>query len=292
VRFPARALAGLVILASSITLASAQGTPPSNSQVEIEYIRPQKREYLPIHDRLKNRKVLEQLQQFLSPLRLPQKLTIKIDQCGAPSRPYKSDGVATICYEIVEQIERAASGLNGEARSSAIAGAFIQATMYQVSVAVLDILDFPIWGRTGDAADRLSAFVMQNFGEDLAIRTVIATARFFEATRRTWTGSAFASADSPEEQRFYNYLCIAYGGSPISFRFLDTETGRLQREKTQRLRSDEAIRPAADRKFAMADGVGPARLVGRAGCDSPGNDLVDGADPECGAARSVVDQDQ
>jgi hypothetical protein len=220
VRFPARALAGLVILASSITLASAQGTPPSNSQVEIEYIRPQKREYQPIHDRLKNRKVLEQLQQFLSPLRLPQKLTIKIDQCGAPSRPYKSDGVATICYEIVEQIERAASGLNGEARSSAIAGAFIQATMYQVSVAVLDILDFPIWGRTGDAADRLSAFVMQNFGEDLAIRTVIATARFFEATRRTWTGSAFASADSPEEQRFYNYLCIAYGGSPISFRFL------------------------------------------------------------------------
>ena len=219
-RFPARALAGLVILASSVTFASAQGTPPSNSQVEIEYVRPQKREYLPIHDRLKNRKVLEQLQQFMSPLRLPQKLTIKIDQCGAPTRPYKSDGVATICYEIVEQIERAASGLSGEARSSAIAGAFIQATMYQVSVAILDILDFPIWGRTGDAADRLSAFVMQNFGEDLAIRTVTATARFFDATKRTWTGSAFASADSPEEQRFYNYLCIAYGGSPISFRFL------------------------------------------------------------------------
>jgi hypothetical protein len=203
-----------------VTFASAQGAPPSNSLVEIEYVRPQKREYLTIHDRLKNRKVLEQLQQFLSPLRLPQKLTIKIDQCGAPARPYKSDGVATICYEIVEQIERAASGLNGEARSSAIAGAFIQATMYQVAVAILDILDFPIWGRTGDAADRLSAFVMQNFGEDLAIRTIIATARFFEATRRTWTGSAFASADSPEEQRFYNYLCIAYGSSPISFRFL------------------------------------------------------------------------
>jgi hypothetical protein len=61
---------------------------------------------------------------------------------------------------------------------------------------------------------------MQNFGEDLAIRTVTATARFFDATKRTWTGSAFASADSPEEQRFYNYLCIAYGGSPYSFRFL------------------------------------------------------------------------
>jgi hypothetical protein len=210
-----------------VTLASAQGAPPSNSQVEIEYVRPQKREYLPIHDRLKSRQVLEQLRQFMSPLRLPQKLTIKIDQCGAPTRPYK-DGVATICYEMVEQIELAASRLKGEERSSAIAGAFIQATMYQVSVAILDILDFPVWGRTGDAADRLSAFVMQNFGEDLAIRTIIATARFFEATRRTWTGSAFASADSPEEQRFYNYLCIAYGASPISFRFLVTSDKNQQ----------------------------------------------------------------
>ncbi len=223
-RFSARILAGLVVFASSIafsiTSASAQVTPPSNAQVDIDYVRPQKREYLPIHDRLKNRKVLEQLQQFLSPLRLPKKLTVKIDQCGPSGRPYKSDGVATICYEIIEQIERAASGLTGEARASAIAGAFIQATMYQVAVAVLDILDFPVWGRTGDAADRLSAFVMQNFGEDLAIRTIAGTAKFFEATKRTWTGSAFASADSPEEQRFYNYLCIAYGGSPVSFRFL------------------------------------------------------------------------
>jgi hypothetical protein len=214
-------LVGLIALGLFVTGAFAQG-PPLNSQVEINYVRPQKREYQPIHDRLKNRQVLEQLQQFLAPLRLPKKLTIQIDQCGTPNRPYRSDGVATICYEIVEQIERAASGLTGEARASAITGAFIQATMYQVAVTILDILDFPIWGRTGDAADRLSAFVMQNFGEDLAIRTVTATARFFDATKRTWTGSAFASADSPEEQRFYNYLCIAYGSSPISFRFLVT----------------------------------------------------------------------
>ena len=177
--FPARTLAGLLVFASSVTFAFAQGTPPLNAQVEIDYVRPQKREFLPIHDRLKNCKVLEQLQQFLSPLRLPKKLTIKIDQCGADSRPFK-DGVATICYEIVEKIERAASGLKGDDRSSAIAGAFIQATMYQVSVAIFDILDFPIWGRAGDAADRLSAFVMQNFGEDLAVRTLIGTSKVLQ----------------------------------------------------------------------------------------------------------------
>ena len=226
-KFPAKFLLGLSVLGLSITgafaqapLLNSQAAPPLNSQVEIKYVPPQKREYLPIYNRLRERKVLEQLQQFLAPLRLPKKLTIQVDQCGAPTRPYKADGVATICYEVVEQIERAAASLKGEARQSAIAGAFIQATMFQVSQSILDIIDFPMWGRAGDGADRLAAFVMQNFGEDLAIRTVTATARFFETTRKTWTGSAFASPDSPEEQRFYNYLCIAYGASPVSFRFL------------------------------------------------------------------------
>ena len=246
--FSAKILLGLTVLGLSVTGASAQ-TPPLNSQVEIKYVPPQKREYQPIYNRLRERKVLEQLQQFLAPLRLPKKLTIQVDQCGTPSRPYKNDGVATICYEVIEQIERAASRVNSDSRQSVIAGAFIQATMYQVAQAILDILDFPIWGRSGDGADRLAAFVMQNFGEDLAIRTVTATAQFFEATKKTWTGSAFASADSPEEQRFYNYLCIAYGASPISFRFLVTsnqnEDPILPRSRARRCAGEyEQVRKA------------------------------------------------
>ena len=124
---------------------------------------------------------------------------------------------------MIEQIERIAADLNADQRASAVAGTFIQAAMYEIAQAILDLLQFPVWGRAGDAADRLSAFVMQHFGEDLAIRTVTATAVFFDATKKTWTGSAFADANSPEEQRFYNYLCIAYGGSPISFQFLVAE---------------------------------------------------------------------
>jgi len=209
----------LLLVCFSMAYASAQTVPP-NPQVAIAYQQPQKREYLAIYNRLKDRKVLEELKQFLAPLRLPKPLTIQVAQCGAQNRPYAGNGVATICYELLEQIERVAAGMKAESRSSVVAGAFIQAAMYNVSQAILDLLQFPVWGRSGDAADRLSAFVMQHFGEDLAIQTVTATAVFFDATKKTWTGSAFADADSPEEQRFYNYLCIAYGGSPISFRFL------------------------------------------------------------------------
>jgi Putative metallopeptidase len=223
VKFPVSAIALLLILLGpSPGKAVAQGTTaPENPQVEISYRPPQKREYQPMYNRLKERKVLEELRQFLAPLRLPKKLTVQIDQCGAQRRPYK-DGVATICYELIEQIERVATRLSADSRTSAVAGAFVQATMYEIAQAILDILDFPVWGRAGDAADRLSAFVMLSFDEELAIRTITATATFFDASKKTWTGSAFADVNSPEEQRFYNYLCIAYGGEPISFRFLVT----------------------------------------------------------------------
>ena len=213
----------LVFLNLPVVGAAAQDVATSqNPQVEIAYRPPQKREYQSMYNRLKDRRVLEELRQFLTPLRLPKKLTIQIDQCGAQRRPYKMDGVATICYELIEQIERVATGLSADSRRSAVAGAFVQATMYEIALAILDIIEFPVWGRAGDAADRLSAFVLLNFGEDLAIRTITATATFFDASKKTWTGSAFADVNSPEEQRFYNYLCIAYGGEPISFRFLVT----------------------------------------------------------------------
>jgi hypothetical protein len=200
---------------------AGQSAPPAaqSSQIEIAYVPPSNRNFQPIYERVKNRKVLEDLQQFLAPLRLPRKLTVKIEQCGAPSRPYRPQGPVTICYELIDQIEKVAAKGDPKLRQTMIAGAFIQVVVYEVAHAMFDILQIPVWGRAGDAADRLAALVMLQFGEDLALRTR-GTAAFFLASKKTWTGSAFADANSPEEQRYYNYLCIAFGGSHISFDFL------------------------------------------------------------------------
>jgi len=120
----------------------------------------------------------------------------------------------------VRQIEEIAQKADQKLRASVIAGTFIQVTLHEVAFALIDMLQFPVWGRMGDAADHLAAFVMVNFGEDLAIHTIRATAVFFDLSKKTWTGSAFADIASPEEQRFYNYLCVAFGSSPISFNFV------------------------------------------------------------------------
>jgi Putative metallopeptidase len=130
---------------------------------------------------------------------------VQVDECSAASRPYTPQGPVTICYELVDQIEKVAARLDADARPSIIVGAFIEATLHEVAHAVFDILQFPIWGRRGDAADRLAALVMLQFGEELAVRTITGTARFFAASEKTWTGSAFADVNSPEKQRFYNY---------------------------------------------------------------------------------------
>ena len=59
-------------IACSVPVAArAQSAAPElrNSQVETAYVEPKDPAFRPIYDRLKKRQVLEQLQQFLAPLR-------------------------------------------------------------------------------------------------------------------------------------------------------------------------------------------------------------------------------
>jgi hypothetical protein len=203
------------------TQADAQ-IPPGlqNPQIEVVYAVPSNPAFRPIYDRLKQRQVLEELRAFLAPLKLPRKLTLTVDQCGASARPYKPQGPVTICYELVAQINQIASKLDASLQPSVSSGAFILVALHELALGVLDQLQIPVWGRMEDAADRLAALVMLQFGEDLATRTLIGATALFTASGKTWTGSDFGNAVSPDQQRYYNYLCIAYGGAPITFKSL------------------------------------------------------------------------
>ena len=194
-----------------------------NSQVDVVYAEPKNPQFLPIRERLMRRQVLEQLRLFLSPLRLPRKLLVQIDQCGAERRPYQPGGPVTICYEYIARVEQIAprnQAPGGLPRETMIVGAFIQQVLHEVAVATFDILDIPVWGRETDAADKLAGFIMVQFGKDVALKIMIGAAWYFDASERTWNESDYASEQSPEAQRFFNYLCIAFGSDPASFKFL------------------------------------------------------------------------
>ncbi len=222
-RITSAAAVAFALIYPAFHAAPAAAQAPANLAdplVDIAYVQPANPAFRPIYDRLVKLQVLEELRQFLAPLRLPRKLTVRVEQCGAATRPFKPQGPAVVCYEMIDQIEKFAAKANENSREIVVVGTFVQAVFHEVAHAIFDILQAPVWGREEDAADRLAAFMMLQFGEAPARKTIGGTATFFALSNRTWTGSAFANVASPEAQRYFNFLCIAYGGAPKSFEYL------------------------------------------------------------------------
>ena len=154
----AQFLLALVYIAVNAPSARAQelASTATSAQVQISYETPSDARFRPIYEGLKHRQVLERLQRFLRPLRLPQVLTVKLTQCGAETKPYKSGGPVAICYELIERIIDVTTQNTKDANEQTLItdGTFVEAVLHEVAHAVFDLLQVPIWGREDDAADR------------------------------------------------------------------------------------------------------------------------------------------
>ena len=231
---------GLVVAAAAQQVNIAYGEAPASDATLVH-----------AHDVLVKSQALEELQTFLSPLRLPADLNLRADACGgALRRPYDSSTkTATICYEMIARIlavANAQTNASAQDRNQAIVGTIVEALFHETAYGLFDLLDVPVWGRIDDAADRLTAFVMTQFGEDNARTTILGTARFFDWSAHTWTGRDFASTESPEAQRFFNFLCIAYGADPIAFDGLKTNGTLPDYRVGQCAREFQQVRKAFD----------------------------------------------
>jgi len=261
-----------IVSAAAMTLAALWAAAPApamaqipsdlrNPQIKIAYLEPSDPAFRPIYERLKQRQVLEELQAFLSPLKLPRELEVRTAQCNAPSAPYKSGGPVTVCYEYIAAVERAAPatwvpiGRVAFVRQYAIAGAFIHALLHDVAIATFDILEVPVLGLEEHAADRVAGYIMLQFGREVAYKTLMGTAWFLAQTSYSGTGEfSGAHGHDLEAQRFYNILCVAYGGDPTFFAFLKNELrnreANCQGEYQQLVYSfNKAFMPHIDREL-------------------------------------------
>jgi hypothetical protein len=240
----ARILAVAVVL----TWWAADGARAQQSQLQIGYDPPTNAQLQPIYQRLKQRAVLEEMQAFLAPLHLPRPLTIKTAQCGATTLDRRPPNTAVVCYEMVAAIEKIVAQHTSDhnAAQSVIMGAFVQTALHETSRAIFEVLDVPIWGRERDAADRLAALIMTQFGEDVSSAAIFGTADLFMWSDKTWTGSDFSDTGSPAYQRFFNYVCIAYAAAPLQFGDL-VERGFLPKRRSDRCQGEyDQIRRAFD----------------------------------------------
>jgi hypothetical protein len=216
---------------SSGLLASAASAQDSEtlkafrekSMIKIEYKAPTEKQLEPIYQRLKTRQVLERLQAFLSPLRLPQPLNVVTAQCGGQIElPYNPDAPVTICYEYIGLIEQAAPANIGSVgaalvtRDIAIVGPFVQFSLRSVARHLIDMLELPVWGNAEDAADSLAAFIMLEVSPQVAQKTIYGTAYFFAKTGQT-EKIDLAAVRPHIAQRYFNLLCIAVGSDLVRY---------------------------------------------------------------------------
>jgi hypothetical protein len=224
----AAAAAGLLVQTPE---SAAQPRPQelaANTRVMVDYIDPMLRypRSQATLDRLRKRQVLEELAMFLSPLRLPRVLRIRTKSCGVVNAFYdRSEWAISLCYEFYEHLEQIApqtKSPQGFTRDEVIVGGFIDAIFHELGHALFDILQVPVFGREEDAADQLSAFLMLQFGQDVARTTIQGAAFTYLNNRNPRSRAEYADEHGTDAQRFFNYLCLAYGGEPDAFRdFVD-----------------------------------------------------------------------
>ena len=225
-------VAGYLFLGTALPWpASAQpaSLPPSHvppgppaSMVDVAYAEPTNAVQRPLYERLRKRQVLENLREFLSPLRLPHRLVITMQSCNRANAFYSRARV-TICYEYIELIHQRAPKATtpeGVTYEDAVVAGVVSVVLHEVSHAVFDLLQIPILGREEDAADQLAGFIMVQFGKNVARRTIAGKAHLWDhagSKRPPRTKRAYADVHGTEYQRFYNILCIAYGHDPENF---------------------------------------------------------------------------
>lgn len=242
-------MAKLALIAAALlclsAVARADGPAPDptaalvNDQIVINYIAPNAPYLTPLYERMKKRLFLERLKQFLSPLKIPPGITLKISakECGQTNSWWsgRRDGLF-LCYEWADFAERVAPLANdgaGMTREDAILGALLQVTFHELGHAMFDIYDVPVFGREEDAADQMAGFILSQFGPEVAKRTFPGVALIWRALYQAegeWPHDAFSDIHGHPLQRAYNYLCMAYGGNPTTFQYV-VDSGLLPRER-------------------------------------------------------------
>jgi hypothetical protein len=196
--------------------------------------------YQALYERVKKRAVLEEISEFLSPLKLKQKLTFETTSCGVVNAFYDpTDNTVHLCYEMLDWIENVAAVspdklkqtpdapqrglLPGVTRAEAIVGAIGGVALHETGHAVFDIQQIPRLGREEDSADMVAGFVMLQFGSEVArvmIKGMFNVTHNWQAETPNISVALLADSHSLALQRGFAILCLAYGKEPDTFKDL------------------------------------------------------------------------
>ncbi|HYJ44806.1 MAG TPA: DUF4344 domain-containing metallopeptidase [Xanthobacteraceae bacterium] len=230
----------LIVIGASLDSTPATAQKSSNlrsDRIQISYVPPKNPAHESLLRLLKEWQVLEKFKEFLSPLRLPRTLQLKVEGCDGVSNAWYEDDAITVCYEYMDDIWRNAPQETtpaGVTRVDALIGPTLEVFLHEVGHAVFDYLGVPVLGREEDAADQFAAYLLLQFAKGDARRLIAGVAYTYklDASKPSTHKNPFADEHGLPAQRFYNVLCIAYGADSELFADL-VEKGYLPKERAE-----------------------------------------------------------
>ncbi len=86
---------------------------------------------------------------------------------------------------------------------------------HELEHAIIDVMRLPIFGQEEDAADVLSILLIDEYFEEDSAQEIAKQAAFgFLAEAEDVGKPAFWDVHGPDEQRYYNLVCLFYGANP------------------------------------------------------------------------------
>lgn len=128
--------------------------------------------------------------------------------------------------------------LGAQAQEADARTAFVEANIlaifyHELGHAVIDLMEVPIFGQEEDAADVMSVVLIDwLFDEDAAQDIVYDSAFGFINDPEQTEEVAYWDLHGPDEQRYYNHICLFYGANPDDREDLAIELG-LPEERAQ-----------------------------------------------------------
>ena len=220
-------------------VTTAQAAPAPASRVSVSYVPPKEPAHQPIYEQLQELRFLENLQEFLSPVRLPRMLLVKVEGCNGDANAWYENNEIIVCYEYIDQLWKtmpAETTAAGVAPVDALVGPLFDTCLHEFAHTIFDMLRVPVLGREEAAADQVSAYIMLHLGKAEARRLIGGVAYAYKTEVDAATGpltmTQFADVHGTPAQRYYDVLCIAYGADAQLFGDF-VEKGYLPKERAE-----------------------------------------------------------
>ena len=120
-------------------------------------------------------------------------------------------------YHLAAALLAAAPALADEAEDRFVEANILGIFYHELGHALIDVFEVPIFGQEEDAADVASILLIdQLFDPEVALDLAydVASGFWAEAEAGASAGVAYWDTHGPDAQRFYNTVCLFYGGDP------------------------------------------------------------------------------